>query len=320
MKYYSFFNCLLLIGFGLLFSYPVSHAKPSKKISAKHYSSSTLSQNTIESSLPSSAHSRIQRIDTSQDSVITLVLSKGMPTVIEVPEEEKILDIAVGGLSDWSEEWELVKREKSFFIKPLHKANFTTLIVSTNQHHYIFDLQVRNSLEQKSSVASTNSRIILERNFTAIKVDEALQFDKERDHQKKIEIAQQKIISVEKKIQQLRHQNFLSRSKNTNYSLEIVQMKEDIQPRHVFDDGRFTYFQFPNRLAIPTIYRKAHSSDQETLINYHMEDDFLVAHATGASWVLRLGQSVVAIYNDQYEAEGLTSQLSEFLFAKRSIK
>lgn len=50
-------------------------------------------------------NNRIQTIEVNHHSIINLTLIKGLPTVIELPQGEKIQDIAVGGLSDWSQEW-----------------------------------------------------------------------------------------------------------------------------------------------------------------------------------------------------------------------
>jgi P-type conjugative transfer protein VirB9 len=267
-----------------------------------------------------SANQRIQTISTTNENVITLSLSKGLPTVIEVPKNEKIQDIAVGGLSDWSQDWEIVKREHAFFIKPLNKATHTTLILSTNLHHYVFDLHpvVESPNPQHSSNAI--SRLILETISAPPTLDVALKDTQLQQDNLIIQSAQKQLEKIEKKLVKVKEESYQSRPKNLQYSLEIVKLNEDIQPRQVFDDGRFTYFLFPNILAIPAIYRKANPEDQETLINYHFEDDYLVAHATALSWVLRLGQSVVAVYNDNYESEGEQAKTSEMVFSKRSLK
>lgn len=263
---------------------------------------------------------RIQTLSTTTENVITLNLSKGLPTVIEVPKNEKIQDIAVGGLSDWSQDWEIVKRDNAFFIKPLNKANNTTLILSTNLHHYVFDLHPITATQTTEKTSNSISRLVLEIIATPPTLDVALQETQLHQDNLIILSAQKKLEQLEKKLLKVQEENYRSRPKNNQYSLEIVKLNEDIQPRQVFDDGRFTYFLFPNILAIPAIYRKANPEDQETLINYHFEDDYLVAHATAFNWVLRLGQSVVAVYNENYDSEGEQAKTSEMVFSKRIMK
>ena len=263
---------------------------------------------------------RIQTITTTTENVITLSLTKGLPTVIEVPKNEKIQDIAVGGLSDWSQDWEIVKRDNAFFIKPLHKASNTTLILSTNLHHYVFDLHPIVVSQNTENPSKAISRLILETISTPPTLDVALKDTQLQQDNLIIQSAQKQLEKIEQKLVKAQEESYQSRPKNKQYSLEIVKLNEDIQPRQVFDDGRFTYFLFPNILAIPAIYRKANPEDQETLINYHFEDDYLVAHATAFNWVLRLGQSVVAVYNENYDSEGEQAKTNEMIFSKRSLK
>ena len=252
--------------------------------------------------------------------IINLTLIKGLPTVIELPQGEKIQDIAVGGLSDWSQEWEIVKRDSLFFIKPLKNASATSLILSSHLQQYIFDLNPITNLKKSNTPTQAISRLILQRKPPNPTIDQALQEKQIKQTHLFITQAEAKIKIIEHQLKTAREKITQEQYKNSDYSLEITQLNEDIQPRQVFDNGRFTYFQFPNQLAIPAIYRKANLSDQETLINYHFEDDFLVAHGTGKSWTLRLGNSVVAVYNEAYEAEGITSVNADAEFAKRSLK
>lgn len=317
MKYQHFIFSFILMAF---FTTPYVAMAKSKKI--KNVNSLTtnelfLSTTTAKNTIPTQ---RIQTLSTTTENVITLRLTKGLPTVIEVPKNEKIQDIAVGGLSDWSQDWEIVKRDSAFFIKPLNKASHTTLILSTNLHHYVFDLHPITANQTTEKTSNSISRLVLEIINTPPTLDVALQENQSHQDNLIIQSAQKKLEQIEKKIIKVQEENYQSRPTNKQYSLEVVNLNEDIQPRQVFDDGRFTYFLFPNILAIPAIYRKANPEDQETLINYHFEDDYLVAHATAFNWVLRLGQSVVAVYNENYDSEGEKAKTSDRLFSKRSLK
>lgn len=317
MKYQHLICSFTLLA---LFTTPYTALAKSKKIknvntiqTNETFLSSDIAKNTIPTQ-------RIQTLSTTTENVITLSLTKGLPTVVEVPKNEKIQDIAVGGLSDWSQDWEIVKRDNAFFIKPLNKASNTTLILSTNLHHYVFDLHPITASQNTEKKSHSISRLILEIIATPSTLDVALQENQFHQDNLIIQSAQKKLEKIEKKLVKVQEENYQSRPKNNQYSLEIVKLNEDIQPRQVYDDGRFTYFLFPNILAIPAIYRKANPEDQETLINYHFEDDYLVAHATALSWVLRLGQSVVAVYNESYNSQGENAKNSDMVFSKRSLK
>lgn len=70
-------------------------------------------------------------------------------------------------------------------------------------------------------------------------------------------------------------------------------------PREVFDNGQFTYFKFHkggmNHLPSVFIVDK---NRQETLVNFHMQGDYLVVNAVAKQFTLRDGSNVTSIYND----------------------
>lgn len=73
-----------------------------------------------------------------------------------------------------------------------------------------------------------------------------------------------------------------------------------IAPIHAWDDGRQTWLQFPNQADIPAVYRVT-PEGQEVITNFHMADDrTMVMHRTSPRWHLRLGDQVLAIYNENY--------------------
>ena len=86
--------------------------------------------------------------------------------------------------------------------------------------------------------------------------------------------------------------------------MQVMHGAEDIAPSLVFDDGRFTYFKFPANREVPTLYYIAPSGD-EARINFHMEGDLAVVQRMGRRFVLRLGQSVVGIWNEAFDADGV---------------
>ncbi|CAE6847046.1 Type IV secretion system protein virB9 [Paraburkholderia nemoris] len=76
-----------------------------------------------------------------------------------------------------------------------------------------------------------------------------------------------------------------------------------LAPTAMWDDGRFTYFQYATSRDLPVIFRVL-PDGAEALVNSHMEGDTVVVHDTSASFVLRLGQSVLGIRNNAYSPDG----------------
>ncbi|MBU4610313.1 P-type conjugative transfer protein VirB9 [Achromobacter sp. GG226] len=73
-------------------------------------------------------------------------------------------------------------------------------------------------------------------------------------------------------------------------------------PRHAWNDGHTTWFQFGPGRELPAIYAMD-ASGQERLVNQHVEssaDGRVVLHTTSARWVLRLGESAAGVEDTQH--------------------
>lgn len=92
--------------------------------------------------------------------------------------------------------------------------------------------------------------------------------------------------------------------RNWKYSMQVLKGSDEIAPTLVFDDGRFTYFQFPANREVPSIYFIS-SSEEEGRVNFHMEGDLAVVERTGRRFVLRLGEATVGVWNDAYDPFGV---------------
>ena len=74
-----------------------------------------------------------------------------------------------------------------------------------------------------------------------------------------------------------------------------------IMPLHVFDDGRFTYFQLRPNQALPAIFAVDSKSAEESVVNFRQEGRYLVVHRLAPQFTLRLGKHRVAsIFNNRF--------------------
>lgn len=87
---------------------------------------------------------------------------------------------------------------------------------------------------------------------------------------------------------------------NLNY-----EMRGDtvLAPTALWDDGRFTYFQYATSRDLPVTFRIL-PDGEEALVNSHVDGDTVVVHETSAQFVLRLGQAVLGIRNNAYTPDG----------------
>lgn len=71
----------------------------------------------------------------------------------------------------------------------------------------------------------------------------------------------------------------------------------DFRPTSVSDDGRFTYFTFPEPGRQPAIF-KADSQGRERTVNWTQQGHTVRVSGVNAYWTLRLGEEALCIYRD----------------------
>jgi type IV secretion system protein VirB9 len=91
---------------------------------------------------------------------------------------------------------------------------------------------------------------------------------------------------------------------NSNYSMAEGAASSDIVPTLVFDDGRFTYFRFPNNREVPAAFNVL-GDGSETVANARMEGDLLVVDRVSRRLMLRAGSAVVGVWNEAFNLDGL---------------
>ncbi|MDF3055156.1 MAG: virB9 2 [Gammaproteobacteria bacterium] len=70
-----------------------------------------------------------------------------------------------------------------------------------------------------------------------------------------------------------------------------------VVPVCVYDNGRFTFFDFGERQNIPAIF-SVDPRGRESLINYHIQGKFVVVETTGKQFTLRYGDQVATVFNE----------------------
>ena len=222
--------------------------------------------------------SRVRRVEYKDSLVLRAVGYADHPIVLELDPKEPIEDAAGGKIAGW----EVFKLGSRFFARPLEGARFATTLIVTKSRTYVLDLVPGSP---KSMPTDFVSKIVV-----------TYPVEKDLD-----EVA----ASKELKEAATPLDEALKGPRNDQYSLEAVAESVDIRPREVFDDGRFTYFRFPDNLPIPAIYKSTPGSTEEWLVNSHRDGDFIVVHGVGASWNLRLSGTLIGVFNDAFNATGI---------------
>ena len=92
---------------------------------------------------------------------------------------------------------------------------------------------------------------------------------------------------------------------NFNYT---VSGDVSITPIKIFDDGRFTYFEFRDGGIIPATF-SVDSEGNESPVNYRIVNQYFMVEGTNAVFTLRNGSETVCIFNETLR--GLARNLAD---------
>lgn len=204
-------------------------------------------------------------------------------TIIFAPDEK-----VTAHSSGFSTAWEFAARGNKFFLKPRAKQGSTNLVIVTNKRIYYFDLKL--GWNRKTATYQ-------------------LVFDYPEDRLARAQEAARKA-SVDALLKQSPVPDGDDAAKgpvaerNTHYTMNFgkASASKDIAPVRAFDDGRFTYLLMKKQSDFPAAYRVV--EDSETLLNSHVEGNWLVIHGVYKELHLRAGQAVVGIYNESFTGGG----------------
>ena len=83
---------------------------------------------------------------------------------------------------------------------------------------------------------------------------------------------------------------------NFNYSISGSDFSAPIR---IFDDGEFTFFQFPENSANVPAFFLVDKEGREALINYRVEGKYIVIERIASQFTLRHGNEVTCVFNEQ---------------------
>lgn len=191
----------------------------------------------------------------------------GIATHIKVEEGERYVTHAFGD----STAWEFANTGSNYFIKPRADEAVGNLTLITNRRAYYFRLGYK---------SSRNAKAIYALHFTY------------PDTEKRKKKAAKSLASM---------RNNLKRKGIKGVNLDYTMGGDhNLAPMNVWDNGAFTYFKFPVGQDLPTIYKRQEDGS-ESIVNRHGEgqaSNIIVMHNVSKKWVLRLGNSAMAVFNE----------------------
>lgn len=277
---------------------------------------------TVPDASPNDA--RIRVVNFKPNDVTVVRVQRGVATRIMLERDERI-EIPVVGLSSdcarETDEWciSAILGSNQIFVRPRDNSIRNNMELHTNKRDYSFVFQVvADGVSRGKRVDPDEPFLRVIFDYQPVKLASA---SSEADRSAAVEALLRRVdISASRPVPQIVDPDFgmspAQRLKaegiqvrNTNYTKQVLPKGEDAEPMTVFDDGRFTYFEFPGSREIPAVF--AHGSDGEpTRVNWHMNGNFIVVQRTARKFTLRLGEAVVGIFNESFDSTGVETPTS----------
>jgi len=213
-----------------------------------------------EAPRPGVVDPRIRTIAYNSDEVVLLTGYLGYQMMIEFQPDERIENVSIGD----SIGWQVTPNHKAnlLFLKPMGVTAPTNMTVVTDRRRYAFDLRARKAPREPTAAMAYIVRF--------------LYVDDTPVH----------LIATEPPEPPPERRNI-----NYSYTGSRASL-----PSQVFDDGRFTYFQWAENVSVPALFLVAHDGS-ESIVNYHIHDGYQVVEQLAPRFVLRNGKEVTTVIN-----------------------
>lgn len=217
---------------------------------------------------------RIKEVAYNSNDVVTVRGSHFISTAIYFEPNEHILHVDAGNALAWDITPPTKETPNVLFIKPRLPQSDTNMTVITDTRIYQFRLVTRASDMPGSK-----------------RVTYALHF---RYPGEEKQLFQQQLVNLQTTFLGKQPLNPLT----WNYHYSFYGSKA-LAPLQTVDNGRFTIFKFSHQTAIPAIFR-VDRFRHESLVNSHMEGNYMFVQGVNRQWTLRNGAEVTTVYNDAY--------------------
>jgi len=242
---------------------------------------------------PGKTDARITTITYNERDVVKLWGHYGYSLQITFSPSETISHVSAGD----SLAWQIVPKANHLFLKPIEDDPETNLLVLTNKRSYHFELRAHNA----KSPADTSVTYAVKFHYPSESLFRKLKQENETNRLRNTEVIPDRTISPG--------------SMNFNYTM---RGSEKLSPIRTFDDGEFTYFQFPKEIDTPAIFL-VNAQKEESIVNYHVSGKFIVVERIASRFILRSGKEATCIYNEGYKERFKPSELPQHVKTKASI-
>lgn len=249
-----------------------------------------------QQSNPVTTDSRIRTLVYNPNEVYELKFYYGYQSFIEFADDEEIEMISIGEAFAWR----LTPAGKRLFIRPLEIAGHTNMTIISNRRTYHFDIRSGEYDGKADEELVYTVRFFYPQISQPLPIPQILTVPNPAPQP----IVEKTIIktpfpgaSTSDPLPNLIARN--PESGEVNFEFSLAGKSDNIMPTKVYDDGKDTFFQFPNENAvIPTISLVDNRGGEQSL-TYIIRDSFVIVPATGKQFTLRLGDGLLCVYNNK---------------------
>jgi type IV secretion system protein VirB9 len=214
---------------------------------------------------PTAIDSRIRVMVYSPNDVFRYIGYYSYQGSIEFEDGESVDTISMGDTGSW----QIIPAGKRIFLKPVGLDATTNMTIITNKRLYFFELHAR----EAASINDPGLMFIMkflypETNSITTNITSKSTF-------------------AEPDLSDASKYNF-------NYTLSGVEI---IAPTKVFDDGKFTYFEFRDNSPIPAFF-EVDKQGNESLINYQVAGKYVILEIVASQFTLRYGNDITCVFNE----------------------
>jgi type IV secretion system protein VirB9 len=206
---------------------------------------------------------RIRTVFYNSDQVVTLKGYFGYQMMIEFGADERIENVSIGdGVA-----WQITPNKKAnlLFLKPVENAGPTNMTVVTDRRRYAFELKSRTRGGEHAPDMAYVVRFL----YPPDPLPPAVA-----------------VVTPPAPPER----------RNTRYTYTGSRAS---LPSLVFDDGRFTYFQWPENVSVPALFVIGPDGG-ESLVNYSVRDGYQVVEQTAPKFILRDGKAITMVINEAW--------------------
>ena len=219
----------------------------------------------LQSPRPVATDSRIRTVRYSANEVYQFLGHYSYQSAIEFEPGENIQTVSVGDSTGWM----INPSGNRLFLKPIDQNALTNMTVITDKRSYLFELHAEETKDIRDKNLVFSYRFIYPQSDAS-----ALDFS-----------VMESVPDIEKEPEKF----------NFNYTIRGSSV---IEPIRIFDDGRFTYFEFRDKNAeIPAFFRVDVAGNEE-LINFRKRENYIVVERVASRFTLRRGADIICIYNE----------------------